>query len=629
MKSANLCWGQRYIWLRHHQLPPEARHETHIVLKFKLPDGLPVARIRSVLSYLVRRHESLRTTFHLDGGLDPQQRVNPPAALPVLVVTTERDGTPTPAEVMDRLVVTEFDLAGEWPIRACVITTGGAARQLVLVLNHLAFDAWSVDRLEREIKALGASSRPAAFEPVRHQPLDLARFEASQTGEQRERSLRYWRDEIATLPADPFGAVRRHRDGPAANGATLTSPELLATCRHLATEHRVWPSLIHLAAYTLLLAAYTRHQTVSLMALTGNRESGPFKEAMTCLFTPTLLSVGCHDDPSFTALLRRAAAQLEQARSHSQVPYDELVELVAVEGVRRGRPVGTGTELNFVSQPSRRCHARRGQFSWNPPPLDWAHSGADLSFRITEWQDAAVITFNAASSVMSAEDLQRFLRGYEAVLAAHQEPGADLRVSDVVRMIGWAPPERAERTVAAGADLVDVDEVERVLLGHPAVGSAKVWAQPGGELVAHVHAERPLTPAQLRTHFLGRMYDHHSVRCPDRFRVHHGAASVEGDGRTVEPKYEEQVPATTEAERVLVAVVRAANELDDVDLADSYPTAGGRVLRLPLVLAMLRDRGWHGIALDHLASARPLRAVAGLLTPTAGLAGAAADQTAS
>ncbi len=34
-RNAELCWGQRYIWLRYHQLPPHARHEAHIVLTFE------------------------------------------------------------------------------------------------------------------------------------------------------------------------------------------------------------------------------------------------------------------------------------------------------------------------------------------------------------------------------------------------------------------------------------------------------------------------------------------------------------------------------------------------------------------------------------------------------------------
>src|SRR3954451_5869911 len=181
-KTADLCWGQRYIWLRHHQLPAEARHEAHIVSTFPLPDGAPLIGVRTMLNYLVRRHEALRTTYHLDPAGGPRQRVHPPRGLPLLTVSTERDGTETPAEAIDRLTSAPFDLATEWPIRACVVLSEGRPTKLVLVLNHMAFDAWTVDRFEQELRALGAginSGRPVALPPVRHQPVDLAQHEAS------------------------------------------------------------------------------------------------------------------------------------------------------------------------------------------------------------------------------------------------------------------------------------------------------------------------------------------------------------------------------------------------------------------------------------------------------------------
>ena len=580
--NADLCWGQRYIWLRYHQLPAHARHEAHIVLRLKLPDRVPLPRIRSALTYLIRRHEALRTTYHLDAGPQPQQRVHPPGTVPVREVSTERDGTPSPAEVVEPLITAPFDLATEWPIRACAVTTGGWPRRLVLVLNHLAFDSWSVDEFEREIKALGGSAgRPVALEPVRNQPLDLASHESSpEAAALRERTIGYWRDEIARLPSDTFGAVRQAgpADGAPAHSATLTSPALLDVCRRIAARYRVWPSQVHVTAYNLLMAAYTRSASVAVMAFTGLRDTGPFSNVMTCLFAPTLLRVDSGDDPTFGELLRRSAQRFDLAREHSYLPYDELLELIARESAGRGTPMRLGSELNFVSQPHRRCGARHTKFTWNPTPSDWVHAGCDVSFRINEWNDAAVITFNAIASVMPPEILERFLRGYERVLLRLDESGeagdngeidgttrADLRVSDVAGLLGLLPAA-AGRTVTAGTDLVDLDHVERLIDRHPAVQSTKLWTDAEGGLVAHITAERPVTPAQLRAHVLGGMYDEPLVRCPDWFVVHNAATPpVEGDGRTAEPSQ-----AATNAERVLAAVGPEGNGLDQVDVSAGY-----------------------------------------------------------
>src|SRR5258706_10674631 len=139
---------------------------------------MPLATVRTMLNCLVRRHEALRTTYHLDADGEPWQRVHPARPLPLVIVSAERDGTEAPSTVIERLSTKDFDLANEWPIRVCVVTSGGRATRMVLVLNHKAFDAWTFYRLERELGSLRAgiaSGRPANLEPVRLQPLDLVR----------------------------------------------------------------------------------------------------------------------------------------------------------------------------------------------------------------------------------------------------------------------------------------------------------------------------------------------------------------------------------------------------------------------------------------------------------------------
>ncbi|MEU8265847.1 condensation domain-containing protein [Sphaerisporangium sp. NPDC049002] len=621
-KKADLCWGQRYMWLRYHQLPPRERHETHIVLHLEIAHDVTVANCRAAVNYLTRRHEALRTTYHLDGG-DPYQHVHSPAAFPLIHATTEKDGTAAPGEVVEKLTTTEFDLSTEWPIRVCVITTAGVPKQLVLVLNHLAVDMWTVRKIKRELKVQCAgfgSRRPASLEPVRHQPMDLTRYESSrEAAAVAETAKAFWREELARLPADTFGARRVHDAEPVARGATLTSPSMLDASRRIGARHQVWPSLVHVTAYTMLMAAYTESGTVGHLSFSGNRESSPYSDVMTCMFSPMLVRVDCNDDPTFSQLLRRVTDRFERAQAHSYAPYDEVAELVSRESTRRGQAVRIGSELNFIKQQSRDSKARRTRFTWSPAPTGWAHHGGDTYFRVDEWRDAVVVTLNAVSTVMDADSMERFLRGYEAVIQAHDDPSADLRISDVARLAGFTPPPPAGgRMAGAGDDLVDLDLVEAVLALHPAVRAARVSTDGTGGLVAHVVAGEPVTPARLRTHFLGHVYDHHPVRCPDRFQIVHQTpegvrTEAEGDGRSAEP-----TSPMGEAEQTLAAVVGQVNGLGDADLSASYTDAGGRALRIPRVLAVLADHGWQGIRVHELASARPLRALAGRLTPVPG-----------
>lgn len=476
MKSANLGWGQRYMWLRFHQLPPRHQRETHVVLRFDLPAGLTVAACRAMLTYLARRHEILRTTFEL--GPEPAQRVHPAAPLPVTVATTERDGTAAPADVVEELTGRPFDLAAEWPIRACLITSGGVPRHCVLVFNHLAVDVWTLGEIKRELRAQSAGAaarRPAALLPVRRQPADLARYEASADAAiLASQAMAYWQDEVAGLPADPFAARRGARSEPPARHATLVSPAMLGASRRLAGRHGVWPSLVHVAAYTAMMAAYTGQDSAAHLAFVSNRGSHPCPDVLTCMFSPMLVRVGCAGDPLFGELLRRVAGAYERAGEHAYVPYDKVVEMVSREGSLRGTAVRLGSEINFIKQRTKEYGGRRTAFTWNPVPEAWAHHGSDTYLRVDEWRDAVAVALHAASPVMDAVAVERFLRGMEALVLAHDDPATDLPLSEAARLAGFEPPR-----------------------GAPAAAPIEVWDGEAGP------AARALVDAVRQAHGLG------------------------------------------------------------------------------------------------------------------------------
>ncbi|GAA3444557.1 condensation domain-containing protein [Planomonospora venezuelensis] len=463
MKSAGLCWGQRYMWLRIHQLPPEHQHETHVVLRFEVPAGITVAQAKAILTHLTRRHEILRTTYR--PGPEPEQHVDPPRPLPVQVVATERDGAPGPAETIEELTRRPFDLAGEWPIRACLITTGGVPKSCVLVFNHLAVDVWTLGEIKRELRTQAAgmaARRPAALSPVRHRPADLSRHEASADAAiAGARAMAYWQEEVARLPRDPFARRRAERGAPSARHATLVSPALPEAVREAAERHGVWPSLVHVAAYAAMTAVYTGGDAVGFLSFVSNRETHPFPDVMACMFSPTLVRVDCTGDPSFGELLGRVAGSFERAREHSYVPYDEVVEMVSREGSRRGGPVRLGSEVNFIKQRTKEYGGRRTAFTWNPVPESWAHCGLDTYLRIDEWRDAVALSLHAASPVMDADAVERFLRGMERLVLA---AGDDPRLTDLASSASFAPapavlpgpagPPEQERRAGAGREAV-------------------------------------------------------------------------------------------------------------------------------------------------------------------------------
>lgn len=473
VKKAGLGLGQRYFWLHHYQLPPQARHDTHIVIQPPVPEGTPLLRIRGALNCVVRRHEALRTTFHTGPGGLPEQRVHPPGPLLLRVATAEKDGTPAPDEVIGECTEADFDLTAEWPVRACVVTEGGTPRRLVLVLAHVAFDDQSVDILLHEFSALlagAAGGRPAALPAVLWQPSDVARAEAAETGAAGPERLRFWREQVAALPSDVYAGRRRPQSaGPTAASAALTSPRLLDAARAIADRYRTWPSTVYFAAYAAAMSGYCGTEQVPFWLFTSRRGEAASMSVMTCMFAPMLVTADLGGDPPFSEVLRRTGDAVDTARSRPPAGYDEMVDLLAAEGFRRHHPVRVEADVNLLNYAPRGCGTRRTRFTWHPEPAAWADSGSDSYFRVYEWADGVTVALRVVTAVMSAETLRAFLRGYEQLVLAHAESGTDLRLSRVTGLLslpGRAAPPSAERPPAGDGSL------ERPAAGEAALGAA-------------------------------------------------------------------------------------------------------------------------------------------------------------
>ncbi|MEV4050093.1 condensation domain-containing protein [Amycolatopsis sp. NPDC049688] len=483
-KSANLCWGQHHHLLRYLRVPAPSRHEAHIGTSYPLPAGCTVAAVRAALTHLVRRHEVLRTVYDLtgtaaDGRAWPRQLVQPPAPQPVIEATTE-----DAVDVIARLTRTPFDLAREWPLRACVVTTGGRLVRLHLVFNHLAFDDVALDRLAAELDELLAArteGRPAVLDPVEHQPVDLARFEESRTDADLEPALSHWRDIVKKLPADVFS--KRRKPSEAAHSASFTVPTLLSAARAIAAREHVWPSAVHLAAYAVTLAAYTGETLVAHRMYTSQRDASGFGGAVTCLSYPTPVLADLGGDPLFSAVVKESAARVSQAMAHAHVPYDRVYELIAEEGVR------VVAELNFLDNAPRSCRTKRDRYAVNAAPADWAHAGSDSYLRVYEWADGITLALQALDAVMDADAVEHFLRGYARLVEAHRDPGTDLRVSEAAALLGFTPPKpprtgarEPERTGTAPAERVLADVVAEVN-GLEQVDPARSYLGAGGRVL--------------------------------------------------------------------------------------------------------------------------------------------------
>ncbi|MFP2903051.1 condensation domain-containing protein, partial [Corallococcus sp. 4LFB] len=220
-EATPLSFAQQRLWFLDQLQPGSALY--NLPAAVRLTGRLDEQALRRTFQELVRRHESLRTTFHSVAG-EPVQHVAASLELPLEVVDLQSLAQDArEAAVKGRVAAAiqqPFDLSQGPLLRTMLVRLAETEHVLVLVMHHIVSDGWSMGVLVREVTELYTAYselRPSALPELPVQYADYAAWQRSWLrGEVLEGQLAWWRQQLEgaphalELPTDrPRPAVQR------------------------------------------------------------------------------------------------------------------------------------------------------------------------------------------------------------------------------------------------------------------------------------------------------------------------------------------------------------------------------------------------------------------------------------
>ncbi|HEX6291105.1 MAG TPA: amino acid adenylation domain-containing protein [Herpetosiphonaceae bacterium] len=332
-----LSLAQQGLWFIA-QIAPESGAYT-MPLAIRVTGALKIAALQQAINGLVRRHETLRTSFPIVDGQAIQQIAE---SQPVELVTHDLQALAPDeqqATVM-RLAAEDagrpFDLQNGPLVRVSVLLLSPNDSVLLVALHHLIGDGWSLRVLTRELAALYRAAITGADAELPPLPIQYADYALWQRGwlqgSVREQMIGYWQQQLAgvppllELPTDhPRPAVAIYR------GATHTftlPPTLAAAVHSLCQRAGVTPFMTLLAAFQTLLHRYSGQDDIVVGTPIANRTQAE-TEGLIGLFLNTLaLRARLSGGPSFLDLLDQVRDMTLGAYAHQALPFDQVVEIV-------------------------------------------------------------------------------------------------------------------------------------------------------------------------------------------------------------------------------------------------------------------------------------------------------------
>ncbi|MFL5385853.1 MAG: amino acid adenylation domain-containing protein [Longimicrobiaceae bacterium] len=328
-RALPLTFMQQRLWFLERMQPGAATY--NVPMGIRLRGELDVEALRLSLQEVVRRHESLRTTFGEAGG-EPVQLISPPAevALPFDVV-------PDDAKLRARLsdeARKPFDLEQGPLFRPHLFRVDAREHVLLLSMHHIVSDGWSHWVILRELAALYPGFAKGERPELPEAPVQYADFAAWQRehlqGEVLGEQLAWWTGHLRgapgllELPTDrPRPAVQRYLG---AYERVELSPALTHALRALSRHEGATLYMTLLAAWEVLLGRYAGQDDLVVGTSIAGRTQ-PEVEGLVGFFANTLaLRADLGGDPAFGALLARVREAMLGAYAHQELPFEKLVD---------------------------------------------------------------------------------------------------------------------------------------------------------------------------------------------------------------------------------------------------------------------------------------------------------------
>jgi nonribosomal peptide synthetase DhbF len=427
---------QQQLWFLDRLDPDSVTYNLYIAVRLR--GQLSVPALERALTELVRRHETLRTTFTLQDGI-PHQVVA--AAGPFTLALDDLAGTPEQnrAEEASRFATAEirrpFDLVAGPLFRGRLGRFADDDHVLVLVVHHICWDVRSSSMLCEELAELYGAFRDGRQHTLPEPKMQFGEYARRQAerllrGDMADQ-LEYWKANLADLPIlelptdrnrPPVPSYRSEVVVESLDGATVGRIEGLAAARDATLLD------VLLTAYTCVVARYSGQEDVVVATIIDARtpEVAPVWGFVT---NSVVLRVDASGDPTFGELLDRVRAVVAAARRNREVPFETVVAAVQAERDTSRNPLfQCGVQL-FDRDTGARVPELPGLQVEQVPCFTGQHP-VDTSILAFQVPGRLDLVLNYATDLFDRPRMERMMGHFQrALLAGIEDPA--LRLSRV------------------------------------------------------------------------------------------------------------------------------------------------------------------------------------------------------
>ncbi|MFB9677874.1 non-ribosomal peptide synthetase [Streptosporangium vulgare] len=545
---STLSYAQERLWFLDRLTPGDGTY--NMVVCERLIGSLDADALERALGEVVARHEALRTVFPEVGGLPSATVLDPvPLVMERLDLTgepphasldgpsdgssggsphgppdgprgggagvsreREREGERALEALLAERSNRPFDLVNGPLLRATLVRTGFDEHVLLVVVHHIAGDAWSIEQVMfGELASLYAAftlGLPSPLPPPALQYADYVRGQRGQPVDISDVVRELDGVPVLELPTDrPRQAVRTTEGGLVIHRIPL---ELWRGITGMARAERCTPFMAVLAAYQVLLSRYTGQDDFCVGTPVAGRTEEEFEKVFGVFINTLALRADLAGDPTFRETLKRVRRRAFTMYGHASVPFEHVVSELRVDRDPARTPVFQ--TMLMLGNPDAGSLDLDG-IRTEPVASGLAVAKFDLSLDVIVYPTHVQLMFAYNTGLFDRSTVERMGAQLETLFRSIvSDPGRRLSRLEIL-------PAAERAIVLGGASVPDPGDV--LSEGPPVWGPGDVLSDDPVRSSGPVPSgrpgwpARPVRPAHGAGEFLDRLIARQAARTPD------------------------------------------------------------------------------------------------------------------
>ncbi|MFC2146102.1 amino acid adenylation domain-containing protein [Acidobacteriota bacterium] len=463
--APELTEKQEYYPLSRNQQSFYVLHQYHkestllnVPLVIPLDGDVKVEQVEATFTGLLRRHESLRTSFHIVGD-EPVQKIHGK-------VDFEIEGTrglaplPNGSAVRNpqltgtiKNFIRPFELSRAPLLRVGLVKVEEEKYLLITDMHHIITDGSSGNILVREFMVLYQGKGGETLSPAAFQYRDFVQWQKrlAATGKIQEHEV-YWLKKLSgdlpvlDMPTDLPRPSQKSYEGDSF-GFQLEKG-LSEGIRRLARETGTTLYMVLLTAYTILLHKITGQTDIIIGSPTAGRNHILLENTVGLLMDSLMMRNYPTEAKTVTAFLKEVRQTVLEAFEHQMYPFEELLKKAAYKKIPGRSPITDValTVLNIFDAETGKFFDRKSIDPRPAPHEAYFHKTSKVDVTISVLDTGATseipCVLEYCTTLYKRKSMERFAARFQQVLREIVEnPQMRLWEIDMV-----APGEKQELT---------------------------------------------------------------------------------------------------------------------------------------------------------------------------------------